>query len=539
MRPIEQKAFDRPANEATMDACGMRQDKESRCRWPGRGRRAGLSRARLVLSGTPWLLYLFLLVNGGLGIRFGVHWDEDLFMTQAARASAAGSLLPHDYFYPSFCFDLVYALARLYRAFGGAGDTAAPVSGGDFGICIRLAFMAISSLSVVWVYWLALKAGKRYLPALAAGLALCSSFEFSYHSRWGVSDCLAAQFAILSTAILFFDGSRVRKLIGSALVAGVAAGTKYTAGIVVLSILLYIILGMARRTATWKTVLGELALLAAFLGLGFFITTPGAVFDLVQFVGDVSLQKNVYAYGFFGHTVEAGWPHFTKICEYAGLVLFGKQPWIAGAICLLALVGTGAAVVRRQWLLAGLFGVMLAYGLYVSTYRVMFVRNLMYLPPFLAVLAGLGTGFLARIPRRPGMRRAVWVALLAPSLLGCVLVARASLTIYHKDRLDFSRELKSYLAGQSGREFICSPKVRALLGLPRGEEVKHPENATFLFFKSEKSWQSYTANRRGQFEKVIGIEDVNFDYYPTENGADRIVIRKYSPSEDAELLTGP
>lgn len=508
----------------------------------GRGARrrrwTELSKARLVLTVTPWVLYAFLILNGMLGIRFGTHWDEDIFISQAGKALAEGSFLPHDYRYPSFCFELVYALTGLYHAIGGVTNAAALVKNADFLVCVRLVFMSLSSLSVIWVYWLALKASKQYLAALVAGLVLCSSFEFSYHSRWAVSDCVAAQFAILSTTLLFSDTGRCRTVIWSALVAGVAAGTKYTAGIVGLNILLFIILGMASRTATWKTVLGELFLLAFFSWLGFLITTPGVILEWVPFVGDVTLQKNLYAGRFFGHTVAAGWEHFAKICEYAGLVLFAKTPWVAGALCLLALVGAGVAVAKKRWLQAGLFGAMLAYVIYVSTFRVMFVRNLMYLAPYLAVLAGLGAGFLARVPRTRRMRRGLCAVFLVLPLLACALVLKASLTVFYKNRLDFSRELKCYLAAQGERKFIYSPRVSALLRLPPGAQVNQPDKASIIFFKKEKDWIQYTANRRGQFEKVIGIEDVNFDYYPTENGDDRIVIRKFSPGEDDDLLPG-
>ncbi len=464
----------------------------------------------------PAVLFLWLMLNGVLGLRFGQHWDEGLFVHQVWKAQQEHTLLPHEYIYPSFSFDVVLVATKIYQTLGGSND---------FQVCLRFIFLTITSLTVIWVYLLTLKITKNLLAATVGGLVVCASFELSYHSRWAVADGPAAQFAILSTAVLFCDASRGKKLIFSALIAGVAAGTKYTAGIVCLNILIFIFRSTFGLGANWKTVTRELLMLFVGFSVGFLLTTPGAVLEWVSFIVDIGFQRKVYASGHYGHTVSAGLEHFWKISQYVGLVLFAKIPFVSLLVLLLAVTGTVSAWVRKEWDQFGLFIVMLAYVIYVSAFRAMIVRNLLYILPYFAVLAGIGFAAISR--KLPSGK----VSVLFPSvivlllLFSCAQVMAASLTIFHKRDLNLAGELERYVKQNPDKQFAFSPGAAALIHAPPNKPAP-AANVYAVYLKSEKPAPDSVSNRYHHFEKVIGIEDVNLDYYADWSGDDRIIVEK-------------
>ena len=112
------------------------------------------------------------------------------------------------------------------------------------------------------------------------------------------------------------------------------------------------------------------------------------------------------------------------------------------------------------------------------------------------------------------------------------------ITIKNKSRVNIARELEKYMKANNDREFILSSKVSSRLKVPKSTIIDPSENSYLVFFKSEVPFQLYTANKRDQFTEIIGIEDINFDYYPTWCGEDRIIVLKYyDASEDILYCT--
>lgn len=497
-----------------------------------------LKNHKFIKAITPLVLFIYLIINGVLGVKFGNHWDEWLFIAPAIESLNSGIFLPHSYIYPSLCYYIVLAAAGVYKIIFGINDASALISDNNFYHFVRCIFIFISSLTVIWVYLLTAKITKNYFSSLIAGLIICSSFEFSYHSRWAVSDCIAVQFVTLSALILFLNISTGNKIIFSSLVAGFAAGTKYTGGIAFISILIFILNEVSFKKENLKTAAVYIIYMMFFLLTGFLITTPGAVLEYNILKGNMIFQNNIYSNGHYGHTVEAGFSHLIKIGEYVMFVLFSKNHFISMLIFLLAFTGIASILIRKKWYLTGLFVTMLIYVVYVSSFSVMIVRNLLYILPFFAVLAAIGFDYLSNIIQKfkPGYAfRAIIIIML---IYSCTQVIAASLTIKNKSRFNVARELEKYMKANNDMEFILSSKVSSRLKVPKSTNIDPSENSYLVFFKSEVPFQLYTANKRDQFTEIIGIEDINFDYYPTWCGEDRIIIQKYlNASEDILYLT--
>ncbi len=475
----------------------------------------------------PVIFYAFLVVNGWLGANFGRHWDEHLFTEFVDAFQFHGQRIPTFYLYPSFCFWLTLLASFLFRWLH-PGLTGVPlVENMDFTVFCRDVFVVVASLGVIWVYLLALKVTRRLWFACLAGLIFCGSFEFSYHSRWAVSDLIAAQFAILSTLVLFSDLSLVKRTGWGAFVVGVAAGTKYTAGIVGLNLLLL----LAIHLQPWKTVwqarqFGRHLLLAGVcFGTAFFLTTPGCVFHVKTFVHDLQMQKSIYAGGHLGYTVTPGWDHFSRISVYYLLTLFSPLPMGSIFVCGLAVAGAAYAYGERKWNVLGLFLVMLLYTTYVSLFKVMIVRNVLYVLPYFVVLAAYGLWALHKLFKE---RKVIFLAdafLIGLTALALHTVASDSLSIYRKDAIDAKAELITYLNTHPTEKYILSSRVRSLLRTKYDSTgaASDPETRV-VFFSSEVKEEHFPANRFGVYQTLAGPRDVNFDYYPTWSGQERIVI---------------
>jgi len=482
---------------------------------------------KIAIIVTPIVFYVFLVVNGWLGANFGRHWDEHLFVEFADDFHINGRWLPTLYLYPSFCYFLTLLAAGIFRLLHpGLADVPSLLQNMDFSMFSRGVFVCVTSLCVVWVYILALKITRRYWFAFMAGLIFCSSFEFSYHSRWAVSDLIAVQFACLSTLMLFLDMSLARRVWWSAFVAGIAAGTKYTAGIVCLNILI----ALATNIQPWKSagqvkmLIRQLIPVGTLFGLAFFITTPGCVFHMKSFFRDLLMQKSIYAGGHLGYTVNPGWEHFSKITAYIAQTLFSPLPAasiIIGAFCL---TGTWFACLKREWNIFGLFLVMCIYIAYVSFFKVMIVRNLLYVLPYFVVLAAYGLFSLHEFAKN---KRGV---LAVDALIFCLLVfslnavVAASWSVHKMDAIDMKQDLARFLDKRGKNNYVLSRGVRQLAG-PGNEHVAQSGDHV-VFLKSEIQDEHYPANRFGLYQTIAGPRDVNFNYYPTWSGKDRIVIMK-------------
>src|SRR5688572_22367335 len=189
--------------------------------------------------------------TGLRGIDFGHHWDERKQIDNVARTVRTGRLLPDWYNYPSLnyelvCLPLVPHVARLLateeKPFSRVDfpDTQERleelVTAPDYKLDARRVFLLLCACAPVWIFF-GLRARRGPFEALLAAALYATSFELAYHSRWIAPDAVVAQFTALFLALALrsrIASSPRRWWIAAAVAAGLAAGTKYTAGLLLL-----------------------------------------------------------------------------------------------------------------------------------------------------------------------------------------------------------------------------------------------------------------------------------------------------------------
>ena len=276
--------------------------------------------------------------------------------------------------------------------------------------------------SVYLIYRLGKEAFSRPVGLLAALFLAVEPLHVRY-SHLAVTDVPATMFGLLAL-LLFVRAARLgspRGLLYGALAAGLATGTKYNLGMLVVPGVIacgYVyrddpgprrLLGLGARAARR---------VAAPMVLAFFASTPFALLDPLHFLGDFVRQNHVVANGWLGfENVHDGyWYNLSvNLLGSLGIVLLA-----------LGLIGLVLALVKRTRADYILVPYVLAYYLYVSSWHELMDRYLLPIVPLLIVLAVRACCALAAVPLV--RRRGVLVVAAAALLLGAiVLPARASI----------------------------------------------------------------------------------------------------------------
>src|SRR5207249_2943855 len=184
--------------------------------------------------------------------------DEQKLVGRAVVMLGTGDLNPIEHTYPALLMYvqaavlLAYAkLGQIFGRYGGIKDFLTDANvvhpGLHYRIC-RIISIAFALATVVATYFLALRADGRRAVALLAALVVATNYLHARDSRWGTVDVTMTFFVTLSLlfAVQASDTQRFRdyKLAGA--FAGLAAATKYNAGIVLLAAL------VGAGLAAWK-----------------------------------------------------------------------------------------------------------------------------------------------------------------------------------------------------------------------------------------------------------------------------------------------
>ena len=216
----------------------------------------------LTLRCAPILLPLLILIGTGLwGLDFGLHWDERPWQIGPVKTMVQShTLLPGYYDYPSFDYWLNLLVL--------APDVVTPRVGGEsliqhllrtldshaYLMRLRVVYLVLASLTLVWVYLLVLQHGGKWLEALLAASLIACSWEVAYHLRWVATDGMLMQFAALTVllAAQALKSPRQSWLFAAAVVAGVGCGTKYPGGLLIVPVVLAALFKASRFTPREK-----------------------------------------------------------------------------------------------------------------------------------------------------------------------------------------------------------------------------------------------------------------------------------------------
>jgi hypothetical protein len=486
---------------------------------------------------------LLLIFNGtGLaGLDFGHHWDEYGTAASLEGSVRSGLILPLRYVYPGvrFWIAVVVAAPEYARAMlsdldpdQGAARAAVLAEGlrkNNTHLRLRLAYLVLTSLAMVWLYLLVLMWRGNLVEALAAAAVLGTSWEIAYHARWMVPDAVMMQFGamtILFSVLAVVRAQPRRWLLLAAAAAGLATGTKYPGGALLLMPLVAAVCCWDRRSA--RALRLELARVVIVFGGVYLLTTPGTLFDPLRFIEAVRRAQAVYAEGHHVQYVTSGFfSHLGGILHY--LVRDLLSPFLFGGLALSAAAVVGAVDLwRRERKVAIVLAVFpVFYALYFSTQAMLIVRNMLVLAPFVALLSARGIACIAHWLPRPELRIGLAVSIAAVFGANILWLVHAAMTIRDRGTARFVHEATDYMVRQPETTFFVSPKLRDQLdelgtGLVANAVVDSDAADVALFYASEGT-QMWRANHR-QVDRWFGPCEVNFHRYPTWKGDDRILV---------------
>jgi 4-amino-4-deoxy-L-arabinose transferase-like glycosyltransferase len=359
---------------------------------------------RFALGGVLCLAATLAVWGAAFGLPHVYTPDEPAVVGRAMVMARSGDLNPHFFTYPHLVYDLQAALVwTTDHLVGWLPDLSARfpaiAAPGAVYLAARLLGAACATLAVACTYGMSRDLASSRPTGLLAALYLAVAPLFVQHAHYGTVDMPSAAATSLCgyaclRALRIARGCHTAAyslLAPAAVAAGLAAGTKYNAALVVLcpllgAVVLWARAGAARADRLLRGLAGLVAALGGILVLAvlaFLVTTPYALLDWRHFLE--GLQGVALHYGSTGHPGAEGndnWRWYLAYLATTGVAL----PLLA-----LAIAGMGVAVLRRRAGQAIVAAFCLAYYALLCTGEVRFERNLLPVLPFLAVLAAVTT----------------------------------------------------------------------------------------------------------------------------------------------------
>lgn len=391
-----------------------------------------------------WLIPLLLALS--LAVRFagadhevsGRYWGDEGTYYRHAMQMNEGKILSRSFVYPHLTYDLYAFALWLAGLFPGLTESLVRAVWGVSvplereWLILRLVSALLGALAVVPVALLARRIASppgsgtapesaSSLPTLAgafAGLLLLADPHFNLGTHLFICDAPSAFFAAVSLAFAgrLLDGERTRDYVAAGIWAGLAAATKYPAGVVAVAIVAlwagwrfvrFDAPGEKPQRWSWGLLWAGLSSIAAFVA----VMPSLVVYPEIALFGQRGMLFGARQYAFHGWI---GVVPQSNAAFYWNLLTesFGALTLVLGLLGMLLL----PRAVRWRWLRMAVFPA-LFLGLLFSMAMVV-KRNLYPAMPPLAVLLGVGLAAGAlwlrgRLPERSAGLRAAAAPLLA------------------------------------------------------------------------------------------------------------------------------
>jgi hypothetical protein len=357
----------------------------------------------------------------GFGLPHTYHPDEHQYVETALRV-LGGDLNPGRFNNPSlYKYTLAVADApwlAVGRASGAypsvaafaehaLADPTAPYLLGRFVTAL------IGALTVALVYVLGRESYSRRAGAVGA-LLLAGTFLHARDAHFAVSDVPAT--ALVTASLLFSvrvvrDGRR-RDYVLAGLLAGLAAATKYSGGVVLVSLLAAHFLSDSTRALSWRRRLLDRRLIAAALVCvaGFLIAVPYAVLDWPAFFEDISLLVERGQTGFKG----------LQLAPDVGWIFYAKSLWwgMGPPLLIASIAGVLLALVRHRRVDIVLVIFPIVLYVWMGRQLLMFARFMLPAVPVLVLLAAEALVWLTdRLPGPDRVRDAALAGAIAVLLV--------------------------------------------------------------------------------------------------------------------------
>jgi len=364
---------------------------------------------RLRLAFIPFSIFLLALVVRFIGFSWGLpnagrwgsyHPDESLGQIVGAVIWVLkGDLNPHFFNYPSLC---VYATTAVYFVLSGFGITTQagqqhypwPLVR-DIIIAGRVFSALCGAGCAVCVWGMARQVGLQR-GAILSGVLLALCPGLVQHSHFSTVDVPATFFvsACLWATLTAYNsektGSKLWLVAG--LLAGLATGAKYNAGLVIVAPL--VALYLAHKEGREKHIARGVLSIIGVAALTFFLTTPYALLSPREFWGDPSRQMG-FGYELLVHPRLGHGEIFTGTGLGWIYHLTFNLPFVLTWPLLIAGL-VGAAFARKERRHLPLIAFALVYFLIIGLSNVRFMRYTFLLVPPLLVWASLAA---SRLPK--------------------------------------------------------------------------------------------------------------------------------------------
>lgn len=491
---------------------------------------------------SPVLLpVLIFWLTGVAGLDYGEHWDEPKLLESVRVSVFEGTYLPTFYNYPSMSHNLgvLAALPEILRNID-RNHLNEPVFHGHIAafqldnhsltLRTRLLFLTITSLTIVWVYLLMLTWRESIWLALLASCVVAFSWEVAYHARWIAPDAILMQFGALWLLCVVNAYQQPEKrywLWGGVIVAGLATGTKYPAGLLLLPVLWLVY----TQTKSWQLVIKGIVV----FGITYLMTTPGMLLQPFKFWHEVEFEMWHYSFGHSKQTVSAGLEHLVKNLEYLATVQLSHFAMIAVLLFGLAMIGVWA-LWRESRRLAGLllmFPVM--YLLFMSLQRAMLIRNLLILVPFVALLISMGVLYLWRLARFRGLKIMLVVVIGLMLSINAMWLVYSAQTIVDRRTDRHNHDVRAWILQSPDVMFYATSGVMMQLGDDAPLNITSDLVAAddvLVYLTEIQEVEPMRSNIPRLFVQQFGSWEVNIDYY-TWHGDDRIVLL---PIETVQMI---
>jgi Dolichyl-phosphate-mannose-protein mannosyltransferase len=397
------------------------------------------------------------------GVTFGLPNSDarpdEVTLIQVALGLLFGGLNPHFFHWPSLEF---YALAALYRVAFEVGRLRgsftlkfdvfrdAMANPGPYLLVPR----ALSIAAGVWTVWLVYRLTRRLFDdetGIVAAFFLAVAFLHVRESHFGMTDvpmtCLVVA-ALLLLSPAFEDPAQIRPWMAGGLMVGLAASTKYNAGVLLAVGFVVAAIGGAgeggRRSPT-TIARGLVAFCGAAL-LAFIAATPFSIIDYQAFFDGLRFDSQHLSEG-HGVVLGRGWFYHLSFSLRYGL----------GTPLLMASVAGMPILAVRAWRKAAvLCAFPILYYLILGRGYTVFVRYMIPIVPFLCVTAAVTiveiTRLLARQWPRAGQLIVTTLAILValPSIGRVIafdrLIARPDTRVLAATWLDARTALSDWIA---------------------------------------------------------------------------------------------
>jgi len=366
------------------------------------------------------------------GLPFLYHPDEPNDMARTLTMLQTGDPNPHWFHYGSLMF-YVYGAGLLLAGAGrsvlgwGEGVTTAelPVQiANATGILAdpwtllvgRVISMLLSVATVALIFLIVRRLTNRAWPSALAALLFAIGPVAVSEGRLYTPNTLTALLsaAAIWAAIDIYEKGRVRDYVLAGALVGLAAGTKYNAALVGVTVLVAHHLRGRTGSTTWSR--GPLVAIYSSFVL-FAISTPFALFDASTFLSDVGFELVHYSSGHVGR--EGGVVVYLAVLAVSFSIGLAFVPF--------ALMDRA---LRPATIIAGSFAV--GYVAFLSLFQATFERNLLPALPAFCIVVGLGVHAYGN--RGEGATSRVGVILLSVVMLAVAGVGLAADRLQLEDR---------------------------------------------------------------------------------------------------------